>query len=100
VLRGAKLDLVVVVSPMSGPPGRAGIYAASRRHAARQLRREISALESAGTRTIVIAPNDDEQQVMGDNLMSGRHVRAVIAAARAATQAKLSRSVVELLSDG
>lgn len=93
-------DLVVVVSPMSGPPGRPGIYAASRRHSARKLRREITALEKAGSRTVVFAPDADEQHAMGDNLMSGRKVRAVIDVARERTAAKLAAGLGAALSSG
>ena len=98
LLRGQGLDLVVVVSPMSGPPGRPSFYAASRRHAARRLQREIAALERVGTRTVVFEPTEREQRVMGDDLMSGRKVKAVIAAAREATRETLRGRVADLLS--
>jgi len=100
LLRDRHLDLVIVVSPMSGPPGRPGLYAATRRHAARKLRREITALEAAGTRTVVLAPDEREQQVMGDNLMSRRRVPAVIDVARERTATKLAGALGERLSAG
>lgn len=79
ILRGRGLDLVIVVSPMSGPPGRRpDLYAASRRHAARLLTRERRALEAAGTRTLVFAPGVREQQVIGDDMMSGSGLDEVI----------------------
>jgi NTE family protein len=98
LLRHQGLDLVVIVSPMSGPPGRPGLYAASRRHAARRLRREVAALNAAGTRTLVFAPGEAEQRAMGDNLMSPRRVEATVHAALAGTKAALGRDVHELLA--
>ena len=79
VLRGAGLDLVVVVSPMSGPAGwRPDIHAAGRRHAARLLAREIKALEAEGVRTVVFAPGADEQEVMGKDMLSRDRLSEVI----------------------
>jgi NTE family protein len=64
---------------MSGPPGsRPDLYAASRRHAKRLLRREIRALHAAGTRTLIFEPGRSEQQVMGDDLMSAHRLTEVI----------------------
>ena len=57
VLRGTGLDLVVVISPMSGSAAwRPDFYAATRRHAARLLKREVAALRAAGIRTVVFEP--------------------------------------------
>jgi NTE family protein len=79
LLRGAGLDLVVVVSPMSGPPGlRPDFYAATRRHSARLLQREVRALEAAGIRTVVFQPGPAEQAVMGDDMMSSERLDEVI----------------------
>ncbi|MCW2741104.1 MAG: Patatin [Blastococcus sp.] len=79
ILRGAGLDLVVIVSPMSGPAGwRPDFYAAARRHSTRLLDREVKALEAAGTRTVVFAPQGREQQVMGNDMMSRDNLNAVI----------------------
>lgn len=79
ILRGRGLDLVIVVSPMSGPPGnRPDLYAASRRHSARLLARERRALEAAGTRTIVFAPGVAEQRVIGNDMMSSSRLDEVI----------------------
>lgn len=78
-LRAEHLDLVVVISPMSGPPGPLpDLYAASRRHSARLLRREVRALEAAGTRTLVFSPGPAEQRVMGNDMMSRRRINEVI----------------------
>jgi NTE family protein len=79
VLRSYGLDLAVIVSPMSGPVGSPlNVYAASRRHSARLLRREQRALEAAGVRTVVFSPGPAEQEVMGDDMMSRRRLDQVI----------------------
>lgn len=83
VLRGRGLDLVVVVSPMSGPPGaRTGFYAALRRHSARVLEREVRALRGAGVPTVVFSPGDREQLAMGDDMMAGRALDDIVGEAR------------------
>ncbi|MGY1814002.1 patatin-like phospholipase family protein [Blastococcus sp. SYSU D00820] len=99
VLRGRGLDVVVVVSPMSGPPGaRPDVYAASRRHSARLLRREVRALEAAGIRTVVFAPGADEQAVMGNDMMSRARLDEIIARSFLAAGAQAARpEVAELL---
>ena len=78
ILRGRHLDLVIIVSPMSGPGGGLGFFAASRRHAARLLRREVRALEEAGTRTVVFSPGPAEQEAMGDDPMSRHRLDEVV----------------------
>jgi NTE family protein len=79
LLRGCGLDVAVIVSPMSGPTGtQLNVYAASRRHSARLLRREARALEAAGVRTVVFAPGPTEQDVMGDDMMSRHRLDEVI----------------------
>ena len=79
ILRRRELDLVIIVSPMSGPAGsRPDLYAALRRHSARLLRREVHALENAGIRTVVFSPDEAEQQVMGNDMMSALRLGEVI----------------------
>jgi NTE family protein len=79
VLRDCGLDLVIVISPMSGPAGwRPDFYAAARRHSTRLLDREVRALEGKGTRTVVFAPGVREQQVMGNDMMSRDRLNEVI----------------------
>ncbi|MGY1634613.1 patatin-like phospholipase family protein [Geodermatophilus sp. SYSU D01186] len=94
ILRGLGLDLVVVISPMSGPAGlRPDVYAASRRHSARLLRREVGALEATGVQTLVFTPGAAEQEVMGNDMMSRSRLNEVVqqsflaAGSRAATPA-------------
>jgi len=78
-LRGAGLDLVIVVSPMSGPAGRVpDVHAAGRRHSARLLAREVRALEAERIRTVVFAPGPAEQEAMGDDMMSRDRLDEVI----------------------
>ncbi|NEK56523.1 patatin-like phospholipase family protein [Geodermatophilus sabuli] len=79
ILRGSGLDLVIVISPMSGSAGwRPDFYTAARRHATRLLAREVRALEAAGTRTLVFAPGATEQQVMGNDMMSRARLPEII----------------------
>jgi NTE family protein len=79
ILRGAGLDLVVVVSPMSGPAGwLPDFHTAARRPAARLLGREIRALKAEGVRTVVFAPGAAEQRVMGNDMLSRDRLHEVI----------------------
>jgi NTE family protein len=79
ILRGAGLDVAIVVSPMSGPAGWwPGFSATTRRHAARLLEREVRALETEGVQTVVFAPGSPEQGVMGDDMMSRDRLNEVI----------------------
>src|SRR4051795_5660497 len=94
VLRGAGLDLVVIVSPMSGSAGwHPDFYATARRYSGRLLAREVRALEAGGTATVVFAPGAREQQLMGNDMMARNRLNEVIresfltAGQRAATPA-------------
>ena len=79
ILRGAGLDLVVIVSPMSGATGlRPDFHAAARRYSERLLNREVKALNQRGIRTVVFAPGDAEQAVMGNDMMSRTRLNEVI----------------------
>jgi NTE family protein len=80
ILRGCALDLVVVVSPMSGPapPVPTNLYEASRRHAGRLVRREVQALRASGTAVVVFRPGPAEQAVMGGNFMARDGVHQVV----------------------
>jgi NTE family protein len=98
LLRGCGLHLAVIVSPMSGPAGSPwNVYAASRRHAARLLRREVQALEAAGVRTVVFTPGPAEQEVMGDDMMSRRRLDEVIQQSFLAAGAQAARPDVATL---
>ena len=79
VLRRSGLDVVVVVSPMSGSVGwRPDVYAATRRLSGRLLAREVRALRAEGIETVVFAPGAREQQVMGNDVMSRARLDEVI----------------------
>jgi NTE family protein len=71
VLATHRVDVVVVVSPMSasGPYG-AGIDGLVRRAAGAWLAREVSLLRAAGKRVLVVEPGADVRAVMGDDPMS------------------------------
>jgi NTE family protein len=100
LLRGCGLDLAVVVSPMSGPPGMVpDLYAATRRLSARLLQREVRALEQAGVRTVVFTPSAAEQKAMGNDMMSRDRLHEVIQqsffAAGAAAAREDARALLE-----
>lgn len=80
ILRRRKLDLVIVVSPMSGPSGRTptDVYEASRWHAARLARREVRALREAGTEVVVFRPGQLEQEAMGNDFMARDRVDEIV----------------------
>jgi NTE family protein len=79
ILRGQRLDVVIVIAPMSGPAGwRPGLFPAARRYSDRLLRREVQALEALGVRTVVFTPGFGEQQVMGNDMMSRERLDEVI----------------------
>lgn len=64
---------------MSGPFGsRPDLYAASQRHAAAVVRREVSALRSDDIPTLVFSPGPDEQEAMGNDFISTHKVNQMI----------------------
>jgi NTE family protein len=79
ILRGQRLDVVIVIAPMSGPAGwRPGFFPAARRYSDRLLRREVRALEAEGVTTVVFTPGPEEQAVMGTDMMSRARLDEVI----------------------
>jgi NTE family protein len=79
ILRERELDLVIVVSPMSGPTGVIkDVYAALRLHATRVARREVRALRRAGIDVVVFRPGVEEQAVMGNDPMAGGRVGEIV----------------------
>jgi len=80
VLRDCDLDLVIIVSPMSGPSGGVvkDLYEASRWHAGRLVRREANAIRASGTAVVVFSPGEAEQEVMGDDFMSSDTVTDIV----------------------
>ena len=79
VLRGQRLDIVIVIAPMSGPTGWSpGVFPAARRYSDRLLQREVRALQAEGVETVVFTPGPDEQQVMGNDMMSRARLDEVV----------------------
>ena len=73
------LDLVIVVSPMSGPAQLpTDLYGASRWHAARLARREVRALRDRGTAVVVFRPGHAEHAVMGNNLLARDRIDEIV----------------------
>jgi NTE family protein len=100
VLRDRDLDLVVVVSPMSGPSGvPLDMYGASRWHAGRLARREVNALRSRGADVVVFRPGHAEHEAMGNDLMARDRVDQVVQQAFIGSGAYAARPKVrELLT--
>jgi NTE family protein len=79
ILRDQGLDLVIVVSPMSGPVGALkDIYAASRWQATRVVRREVQALRKSGVNVVVFRPSRAEQEVIGNDFMARGRVGQIV----------------------
>jgi NTE family protein len=79
LLRDRGLDLVIVVSPMSGPaPLPHDIYGASRWHSARLAAREVKTLRNSGTPVVVFRPGPAEQEAMGNDFMSAARVDHIV----------------------
>jgi NTE family protein len=75
------LDLVVIVSPMSGPSGLPrDPFGATRWHARKLVRREARALRARGTEVIVFEPGAAEQEVLGNDFMSSARVGGIVQA--------------------
>jgi NTE family protein len=70
LLVGRDLDLVVVISPMSGTTGAARSFPPlGRGYFTRKLHRELAPIEEAGIPVLVLEPTLDEARVMGFNPM-------------------------------
>ena len=94
VLAGQGLDVVVIVSPMTGPSSPTDVGGLIRRHAARRLGREVRALRGAGTQVVVFEPGATEQAAMGRDLLSRNPVSAVVQAAFLAAGAHAASDAV------
>jgi NTE family protein len=87
VLAHEKLDLVVVLNPLSSLHGGVprslgqGLAFAMRQQAGRRLRGEVRRLQEAGTEVLVIQPTLHDLDAMGSNLMSRGRRNEVIATA-------------------
>ncbi len=79
ILRRRPLDLVIVVSPMSGPRGSiTDPYAGGRWLAARAAAREVETLRSSGTPVVVFRPGQAEQEAMGNDFMARERVNEIV----------------------
>jgi NTE family protein len=73
------LDLVIMLSPMSGPARvPTDIYGASRWHAARLARQEAKRLRAQGTEVVVFRPGAAVQAVMGNDFMGRKRVEEIL----------------------
>lgn len=91
VLVRERLDLVVVVSPMSAKGGRATAPGGLMRLAAhRALWREVAQLRATGTEVICFEPEREALAVMGVNAMAEDRSSGVVEAAAAETHRRLS----------
>ena len=97
VLAGRGLDLVVVVSPMTGPSPPTGVNGLIRRHAARRLGREVRALRGAGLDVVVFEPGAGEVAAMGRDLLSHDPVNEVVQTAFIAAGAHAAKDEVRRL---
>lgn len=78
ILRGQRLDLVIMVSPMSGPTRLpTDLYGVSRGIAARAARREVRARQG-GTTVITFRPGRAEVAAMGNDFMSRTRVDQIV----------------------
>jgi NTE family protein len=105
LLAEERLDLVLVLNPMSslhaGAPRTVGegVAYAIRQQAGRRLRAEVSRLQDAGTKVVLIQPTVHDLDAMGTNLMSRKRRNQVIATAIETVTDHLRHSpVAELLS--
>jgi NTE family protein len=101
LLLKSDLDLVIMVSPMSGPSRLpTDIYGASRWHAARLARQEAKRLRAQGTEVVVFRPGASVQAVMGNDFMGRQRVEEILQESFLSAGAYASRSPVrDLLAE-
>ena len=92
ILAHSDLDLVVVVSPMSGPASPTDVIGLLRRHAGRRLSREVAALRRSGRTVIVFEPGSAVQAAMGRDFLSRDSVDHIVREAFLASGAYAARS--------
>jgi NTE family protein len=78
VLAPLDLDVVIIVSPMSGPVTGYGVAANIRRYANLRLRREVRALRHSGHQVVVFEPGKQVQKAMGSDPFSSVPVVDVV----------------------
>jgi hypothetical protein len=90
VLKRTALDLVVIVSPMSGRDlPRTGLAPIVRRYARRKLGREVATLRRFGTDAVVVEPGPDVTRLTGLDMMREDEVVRIVGAAFLDTGAQL-----------
>lgn len=95
--RDLDLDLVIIVSPMSGPGPPTDIGALMRRHAGRRLARELRALRAAGIAVVVFEPGRAVQELMGLDFLSSDRVHDIVRESFLAAGTHAARSSVRSL---
>jgi NTE family protein len=91
VLRRHDLDLVIVVSPMTGTDGGRSVSSAVRRLCRRALDREIAALDRHGIPAVVIEPGPAVQRHMTHDFMSDQALTEIVGASFLDTGAQILR---------
>jgi NTE family protein len=99
--RRPDLDLVIVVSPMSGRElGRLGSEAAVRRHAKGRLERETKRLLDAGIPVVAIEPGPEVIETLGLDFMNHDRVEDITRAAILDTGEQIAEPFVRTLLAG
>jgi NTE family protein len=97
VLRSERLDVVVVVSPMSLHGYSAGVDAAIRVASHRRLEREVRRLEAAGTKVIRFEPGSQVRLAMGLRAMTDSRTKQIVQASYAEVKARAQRHSISSL---
>jgi NTE family protein len=97
LVAGRGLDLVICLSPLSGPAGRAldpreWLGSVSRQANGRRLAHEERKVRRFGTEVVVIEPTPRDHATMGHNMMSPSRRQAVIEMAEETVAEQLSRT--------
>jgi NTE family protein len=101
VLARRDLDLVVILSPMSGRElPRMGVGPAIRRYAKHKVDTEVAALRKAGVPAIVIEPDAELCELMGTNPMCSDHLVEIVGAAFLDTGSQVRAPFVRTLLGG
>jgi NTE family protein len=89
VLAGQDLDLVIIVSPMTGQSASPGIDTLIRRYARRKLGPERRGIERHGTPTVVLEPGPEVTPLLAGDFMDTSRLRRIVSAAFLDTGAQL-----------
>jgi NTE family protein len=102
LLAGRGLDLVICLSPLSGPPGRPldprdWLGAVSREANGRRIAHETRKVRRYGTEVLLIEPTPEDHKAMGRNMMSASRRQRVIETAERTVLEQLRRPEVQAL---